>query len=434
MSGELSVIVVGIDHHQASLDLLEKVTVGEAELATVLISLREASNVEESVLVSTCLRTEVYAVATRFHDAVSEIQEILAEKSGLSLSEIDFHSTVRFDDDVPLHLFRVTAGLESAILGEGEVLGQVRRSFELARTQQTCGPVLSDLFRHALVAGKRARTETNISRGTTSFAHAAVQLAERHLRDLGESIVGQQVLIVGAGEMGAGVLRALYDRANDAWPADVIVANRSTKRAQALCENAPQGFRARTVELSELNSVLVRSRVVLVCVETQDYVVKESDLVGTTGGSSTPVLIVDLAMPRSVDPHVGTLDGITLLDMDNLTDLVSQALIGREEEALGAQVIVAQEVERLRNHNRQRGAAPVISALRSKLESLRLAEMERNRAKLSDLSESEYDQVDMITRATLAKLLHEPTLALKKTAGTAKGERLIEALRALFDL
>ena len=198
----MSVVVVGLQDSQAPLPLLEAASVADADLHKVLSALNHRRNIQEAVVLSTCLRTEVYAVVDRFHDAVAEIYDVLAEHSGLSVDELAQHATIRFDDDVTAHLFAVTSGLESVVTGETEVVGQVRRAFERAQEEGTCGPVLSALFRHALQTGKRVRTETGISTGTTSFAYAAVTVARGNDQS---GLRGARVVVVGAGEMGLGV-------------------------------------------------------------------------------------------------------------------------------------------------------------------------------------------------------------------------------------
>ena len=173
----MSVVVVGLQHKQAPLPLLEAVAVSDADLHKVLGALRHCRNLQETVVLSTCLRTEVYAVVDRFHDAVAEIYQVLSEHSGVAREELEACAAVRFDDDVTAHLFAVTSGLESTVLGESEVVGQVRRAYETAQGEGMSGPVLSALFQHALQTGKRVRTETGIARGTTSFSYAAVAVA-----------------------------------------------------------------------------------------------------------------------------------------------------------------------------------------------------------------------------------------------------------------
>ncbi len=425
----MSVVVIGLQHTQTPLPLLEAAAVSDADLHKMLSALNHRRNVQEAVLLSTCLRTEVYAVVDRFHDAVAEIYDVLSEHSGLSVEELSAHATVRFDDDVTAHLFSVTSGLESVVTGETEVVGQVRRAFERAQEEGTCGPVLSALFRHALQTGKRVRTETAISQGTTSFAYAAVTVAR------GENLAGlrgARVVVVGAGEMGLGVCRALTDIAPGDAPQRVVVVNRSAARARDLVRQTATGhaLEMRASPLERVAGELADADVVLTAVAAESHVLSAADFAGVTD----PLLVIDLGVPRNVEPEVAALDGVTLLDMDTLSASVARALGDRQEESVAARAIVAAEVDRYRSASRQRGAAPVIASLRSRLETLRVAELERHRAQLADLSEEEWDHVDAATRASLAKMLHEPTMLLKETAGTPRGERLVEALRILFDL
>jgi len=424
----VSVVVVGLQHNQAPLPLLEATAVAEDDLHKMLSVLNHRRNLQETVVLSTCLRTEVYAVVDRFHDAVAEIYDVLSDHSGVSVEELSAHAAIRFDDDVTSHLFSVTSGLESVVTGETEVVGQVRRAFERAQEEGTCGPVLSALFRHALQTGKRVRTETAIAQGTTSFAHAAVEVARG--RD-GTGLRDRRVVVVGAGDMGLGVCRALADSPPSTAPSRVVVANRSLPRAKDLVREAGGGaVELRAARLEDVADEIADADVVLSAVAAEAHVLEVDDFARRAGS----LLVVDLGVPRNVDPAVGALDGVTLLDMDALSASVARALDGRQEEAVEARSIVASEVERYRAASRQRGAAPVIAALRARVETLRVAELERHRAQLADLSEEEWEHVDAATRAAVAKLLHEPTVLLKDSAGTPRGERLVEALRILFDL
>ncbi len=423
----MSVVVVGLQHTQAPLPLLEALAVPEGDLHKILRALGHRRNVQEAVVLSTCLRTEVYAVVDRFHDAVAEIFEVLCDQSGLSTEELSVHASIRFDDDVTAHLFSVACGLESAVTGESEVVGQVRRAYERAQEEGTCGPVLSALFRHALQTGKRVRTETGIGKGTTSFAYAAVTVARgedrRGLRD-------KRVVVVGAGEMGLGVCRALSDITAEDAPRSVVVVNRSLARAQGLVRQAAGGpvIRAGADQPGEGRARGGGRRAGSRCGRVPRRASKRLCRV------ARPLLVIDLGVPRNVEPSVADLPGVTLHDMDTLSALVARALGDRAEESVAARAILNEEVERYRTASRQRGAAPIIASLRSRLETLRVAELERHRAQLADLSESEWEQVDTATRAAMAKMLHEPTVLLKETAGTPRGERLVEALRILFDL
>ena len=427
----MSVIVVGLEQKQAPLELLDRVSITEAETPKALGRLRDQPNLSEAVLLSTCLRTEVYAVVERFHDGVAEIQEFLAEVSGSSVDALSEFCTIRFDDDVTDHLFSVAAGLDSAVLGESEVLGQVRRAWERAQGEHSSGPVLGTLFRHAVETGKRVRSETAIARGITSLSHGAVALAADRRPG---GLAGTRVAVIGAGEMGEGVAQALDDRGVE----HLVMANRTAERVESLVAGLPASA-ADTVEtrdLDDLVTLLGEVDVAFTTVGTSHPIVTRADLkAALTRRTGRPdLLVVDLGMPRNVEPESASLDGLVLLDLDDLRAAVADALTGRQEEVEAATGIVMDEVERYRAASRARDAAPMVSALRSRVEEARLAELDRQRSKRSDLDDAQWEQVDAVTRAMVAKLLHQPTVVLKEAAGTPRGERLVESLRALFDL
>lgn len=427
----MSVIVVGLGQANAPLELLERVSVTESELTKALGRLRDQPNLSEAVLLSTCLRTEVYAVVERFHDGVEEIQEFLCELSGSSMEVLSDLCTVRFDDDVPLHLFAVAAGLDSAVLGESEVLGQVRRAWERAHDEQASGPVLGTLFRHAVEAGKRVRSETAIARGITSLSHGAVALAAaQRTGGLGDA----HVVVVGAGEMGAGVAQALPGHGVHR----LTVVNRTADRGEALAGQLPDDAAGMvdTGSLDELESLLADADVVFTSVGTTHPIVEVSVVEAALARRSGPgpLLVVDLGVPRNVAPAAADLEEVTLLDMDDLRTAVAEAVSGRQDEVEAAIAIVTAEADRYRSAWRARDAAPVISALRAQVELVRQSELDRLGVRHSGLSVEQRQQVDAATRAVLAKVLHQPTVALKDAAGTLRGERLSEALRILFDL
>jgi glutamyl-tRNA reductase len=427
----VSVVVVGLEQRQAPLDLLEQVAVGENALPKALGMLRDRANLSEAVVLSTCLRTEVYAVVERFHDGVAELQEFFAAIGGLPVDALAEHLVTRFDDDVAEHLFTVASGLDSAVLGESEVLGQVRRGWERAQRERASGPVLGSLFRHAVETGKRVRSETAITRGITSLSHGAVALAATHRSG---GLAGSRILVVGAGEMGEGVIRSIASHE----PSKLVVANRTAARAAELVAAlpAPLASRSRVTSMAKVPEALTTADVVFTSVATTHPIVEVPVLAAALAHRERddPLLVVDLGVPRNVEPAAADLAGITLLDMDALRAAVEGALSGRQGELAHAQEIVADQLERYRVAARARGAAPVVSSLRSRAEDIRRSELERHRSKLAELTEEQWSQVDAVTRSTVAKLLHEPTVAVKDAAGTPRGERLVEALRALFDL
>jgi len=427
----MSVIVVGLEQRQSPLELLERVAVNERDLPKALGRLRDQSNLSEAVILSTCLRTEVYAVVERFHDGVAELQEFLATISGGPVEALADHLTVRFDDDVTTHLFTVAAGLDSAVLGESEVLGQVRRAWERAHQEQVSGPVLGALFRHAVETGKRVRSETAIARGITSLSHGAVALATSRRPG---GLLGARVLVVGAGEMGEGVVQALGGHGADS----VVIANRTADRTETLVAALPEATaeQVRAEPLEGLGTLLAGSDVVFTSLGTTLPVIDRPMLAAAVAGrpAAAPLLVIDLGMPRNVEPSAADLEGLTLLDMDVLRAAVEDALSGRQDEVAGANQIVSDEVERYRVASRARDAAPIVSALRARAEEARQSALDRQRSRRSELSDAQWEQVDAVTRSMVAKLLHQPTVTLKDAAGTPRGERLVEALRTLFDL
>jgi len=426
----VSVVVVGLEHHSAPLDLLERVAVPDDGLGKTLGALRDRSNLSEVVVLSTCLRTELYAVVERFHDGVADLQEFLATRAGTTVDVIEQHQTVLFDDAVTVQLFEIAAGLRSSVLGETEVLGQVRRAAVRAEAERAAGPVLSGLFRRAVQAGRKVRSRTAIARGATSLSHVAVDLATARL---GGSLTGRRILVVGAGTMGEGIVDALGqgDRS-----AEIVVANRTVERARALAGRIGGdgvGMTGLVGALEGADAVLLStgSSLPVLDVELMTPVVKARE---SADGGRDPLVIVDVSVPRNVDPAVALMEGVELLDMDDLSELAERALDGRRGEVAGAQAIVQQEVERYRADERARGAAPIVSALRARIMELRDAELERHRSRLGELDESQWKEVESVVGDILAKVLHQPTVALKDAAGTPRGERLVEALRSLFDL
>jgi glutamyl-tRNA reductase len=427
----VSVIVVGLEHRRAPLELLERATVSDPDLPKALGRLADHPNVAEAVILSTCLRTEVYAVVDRFHDGVAELQDFLATTTGRTVAAIEEHQSIRFDDDVSVHLFDVAAGLESAVVGESEVLGQVRRAWQTAQREGAAGPILGALFRHAVEVGKRVRSETAISRGITSLSHAAVVLAATRRQG---GLDGARALVVGAGEMGQGVAGALARTGI----AELVVVNRTSERSAALVRSLADelGATVRACPLDRLGSELGSADVVFATVGTSHPLVDRAMLAAAVGArvDASPLVVVDLGVPRNVEPAAASLDGVQLADMDDLRSSVAEAVTGRRDEVEKARHIVEEEVERYRVAARARDIAPVVAALRAQVESARRDELERRRRKHPDLSDEQWQEVDSATRAVIAKLLHEPTVALKEAAGTPRGERLVEALRTLFDL
>jgi len=421
----VSVVVVGLSHRTVPLDLLERMTVGEARLPKALADLGGREHLSEVVVLSTCQRPEIYAVAEGFHGAIVDARNFLTQLSYAPPEEFTDHLYSYYGDAAAAHLFAVACGLDSAVLGESEILGQVRDAWERALLEGAAGSSLSVLFRHALEVGKRARSETGIARGTTSMSQAAVALAAERL---GGSLEGRRLLLFGAGDMSEGMAGAL---AASPGVAEVLVANRTWAKAALLARRVG----GRAVEHGALGAALEEVDVILTSTGSPSVILEASDLtpvLAARGGR--PLLIVDVAVPRDVDPEVGGLPGVTLLDMDDLRAFAEEGMSGRRREVARVRALVDDEVDRWVSATTGRAAAPLIGALRAKAEAVRQSEIERLRSRFQDLDPRQQEAIEALTRGILAKLLHEPTVRLKDAAGSPRGERLAEALRALFDL
>ena len=420
----MSFLSVGIDHEHVTLDLLERASVPEESWGKVLGALLANANIDEAVIVSTCLRTEVYASIDRFHGAVEEITATLSDATEVPLEELRDQLTINFDRGVVSHLFAVAAGLRSAVPGEHEVLGQLRRALERADEEHAVGPELAELFRRSLVAGRRVRTETAIARGTTSFAHATMVMAQDLL---GAELVGAKVVVIGAGQLATGVAKSARDA--DVRVGSIVVLNRSADRARELVTDLADD-RVSDGSLNDVAQHLKGARLVIAALDSPTPILGRQDLVSL----DNQVLIVDLAMPRVVALDIDDLSHVQRLDISDLRDVVARTLRDRHESIDAATAIVDMEVEKFHEDRRSRGAAAIVGDLRSRLEELRSGEIARRRAEFSSLSDEQMELVESVTRSVVAKIAHTPTIALKEAAGTDRGQRLSDATRNLFDL
>ncbi|MCB1040248.1 MAG: glutamyl-tRNA reductase [Acidimicrobiales bacterium] len=419
----MSVVVIGLNHRTMPLDLFERMTVDGARLPKALHDLSSREHVGEVVVLSTCNRTEVYALAERFHGAYADVRNFLSELAFVTPDEFADHLYVHYDTEAVRHLFSVASGLDSAVLGEAEILGQVRSAWEKAGEEASSGPVLNLLFRHALETGKRARTETEIARGTASVSHAAVEMAAERLGDL----TGKRVLIMGAGEMAEGMATAL----RGAGVADVLVANRTWRKARTLADRVG----GQAVRLSDLPAALLEVDLLLTSTGSLVPVVEHDDFAPVMAErAGRPLLIVDIAVPRDVDPAVAHLPGVTLLNIDDLRRFAQAGVERRSHELAAVESIIDEELSRFRSAASARGAAPLVSSLHRRAEEVRAAEIAKYTARLGELDERQREAVEALTKGLVAKLLHQPTVTLKESAGSATGERLADATRQLFDL
>jgi len=419
----VSLVVVGLNHRTAAVDLLERMTVHVVGLPKALHDLAAREHLAEVALLSTCNRTEVYARTTRFHDGVDDVRHFLADCSGVDPDALAEQLYTYHDDAAIAHLFGVASGLDSMIIGESEILGQVREAWMTAEREGTAGQLLSRTFRHAVEVGKRARTETGIGRHAVSVSSAAVRVAGERLG----SLAGRRVLLLGAGDVGEGMALAL----SGAGVGEIVVANRSRARGQQLA--ARVGGRA--VPLDDVFDALVSSDVLLASTGAPGTLIERGDMEEVMRRrDGRALLVVDIAVPRDVDPGVGQVFGVQLLDIDDLKAVGEESLQQRRAEVGNVRVIINDELDRFRVESVEREVAPLVASLRARAEELRQSEVDRLASRLAALDPDARALLEQLTRGVVNKLLHEPTVRLKDAAGSARGELYADALAGLFAL
>ena len=419
----MSVLVVGLSHKTAPVDLLERVAIPADHVPKALADLQAGTHVVESVVLSTCNRVEVYAHVTRFHGGVQEVSDLLSRLSGVPLEELSDHLYVHYEERAVQHLFTVASGLDSMVVGEDQILGQVRHAFRVAQDEGSVSRVLGELFRHSLRVGKRVRTDTSIGRAGASLVGIGMRIAEAVV---GPVCPDTKAVIVGAGVMGA--LAAQTLRRDGV--SDIVVANRGAKRALDLA--ATLGCRA--VGLDELEAVIADADLVISSTGAAGLVVEYDVVRRAVEGrlSDRPLLVLDLALPRDVDPRIRELPHVRLADLDALRAVLDTEETGADLDE--CRRIVADEVAVFLAWQRSMRVAPTVVALRNKADTLIAGELERLSARVPDLDERSRAEVENAVRRVVEKLLHAPTVRVKELAEAPGGDQYAEALRELFML
>ncbi len=414
---------LGISHKTAPLELRERLALTEGRAAGVLSDLRSSEQVSEAAAISTCNRTELYLVVSDPVEAENVALTALSRQAGIRPTELveslDSHRGI----EAARHLFRVAAGLESMIVGEAEIQGQVKRAYELALVEGATGAILNRLFRGALAAGKRVRTETGIGEGATSVPSAAVELATRTLGSLAD----RRVLLIGAGETAELTARALSTRGVDA----VFVANRRYDRAIGLA----QRFGGSAVRFEELPAQLERADIVVSSTNSPHHIVEREELeLVSAVRDGRLLLLIDLAVPRDFDPDCREVRGVIVRDVDDVQSIADRNASGREVESRRAEVIVAAELGRFEGWLGSLEVLPTVAALREQADEIVRRVLAENANRFSDLSDADRKRVEAMMRAVASRILHEPTLRIKRAAEEADAYGQVAALRELFGL
>jgi len=416
-------LALGVSHKTAPLDLRERLSLTEGRAAGALRELTDVAGIHEAAAISTCNRTELYLVVSDPVEAESTALGVLTRQADIRPTELLGHLYSLRSGEAVRHLFRVTAGLDSMILGEAEIQGQVKRAYELALVEGGTGPILNRLFRGALAAGGRARDETGISEKNVSIPSVAVELARRALGDLAE----KRVLVIGAGETAELLARALVSRG----VATVFVANRHYDRAIGLA----QRFDGNAVRFEELPEQLEQADIVVSATNSPHHIVERDDLeqvMATRGGR--PLLLVDIAVPRDIEPACREIAGVSLHDIDDVQQIVARNAGGREAEARRAERLIDVEQDRFERWLASLEVVPTISALRERADEVVRRVLAENEGRWEDLSEADRERLNVMAKAIASRLLHEPTLRMKRSAGSDEAYLYVSALRELFGL
>jgi glutamyl-tRNA reductase len=416
-------LALGANHKTAPLPLRERLALPSGRAARVLAELTEHEAIHEAVAVFTCNRTELYLVTGDAVEAETLALGILSRQAGLRPTELLGSLYSLRGGDAVEHLFAVTGGLDSMIVGEAEIQGQVKRAYEMALVEGVSGPISNRLFRDALAAGKRVRTETAVSRAGVSVSTVAVHLAAGFLGTL----AGRRVLVIGAGENAELTARALRDRGVET----LFVANRRYDRALGLA----QRFGGRAIAFDDLPGELERADIVVSSTGAPHQILGREELQFVAASRmGRPLVLIDLAVPRDIEPGVRDCPGIALYDMDDLQREVSRNLGAREAEADEALVIVREEMARFTDWLGSLDVVPTISALRRRGDEVVEQVLRENESRWESLSEADHARLEVMARAVVSRLLHEPTLRLKGAAAEHGSYRYVHVLHELFGL
>jgi glutamyl-tRNA reductase len=427
----MSVLVVGLSHKSAPVATLERVALAGDSLAKLLGDVSHASDVAGSFVVSTCNRVEVYAEVAKFHGSVSAISEMLARHAGVPLAELTPHLYVHYEDRAVQHLLSVACGLDSMVIGESQILGQVRQALRVAGEQGTLGRSLSDLGAVALRAGKRAHAETGIDRAGASLVSVGLAAGARRLGagQAGACLAGLSVLVVGAGSMSSLAVAT----AARLGAGRIVVANRSASRAQRLAASVSATVQASAADLSRLPAEIAAADLVVSCTGAPGHLIGADVVAAATAErASRPLVLVDLALPRDVDPAAARLPGVAVIDLESVGDGPDGG--AHEEDVAAVRRIVAEELAARVSADRAARVAPTVVALRVKAGEVVDAELARLTGRVGDLDERVRREIAHSMRRIVDKLLHAPTVRVKELAGSPGGDSYEAVLRVLFDL
>lgn len=438
----MSLLVVGLSHRSAPVSVLERAALEASLRGKLLHETVSTEPAAEAAVLSTCNRIELYADVDKFHAGVAELSTLLARYCEVPLDELTPYLYVHYEDRAVHHLFSVASGLDSMVVGEGQILGQIKDALAVAQEEHTAGRLLNDLFQQALRVGKRVHTETGIDRAGQSLVTFGLETLARLVTPrqdggVADWIAGKRVLVVGAGSMSSLAATTLAR----AGATELVIANRTVARAQRLATalGEEHGLVARTVGVEEIGDELPYADVVVSCTGATGLVLTAEDIAGALaareareGGRPGVVGLLDLAMPRDIDGAAHRLDGVRLVDIESLAETTADAPVAADVDA--ARGIVTEEVAAFGAAQRAAVITPTVVALRAMASEVVAGEMARLEGRLRGLDDKQRAEITQTVRRVVDKLLHAPTVRVKQLAGEPGGAGYADALRELFDL
>ncbi|MBS3887343.1 MAG: glutamyl-tRNA reductase [Dethiobacter sp.] len=417
------IMIMGINHKTAPVELREKLSFTESQLTRSLAFCKASCEISEAIILTTCNRTEIYVVGAGEELLRLRIMQLLAEIKEIDTVALRPNLYLHTREKAVEHLFTVTAGLDSMILGETQILGQVKDAYAKGKEAETVGAVFHALFRQAVTAAKRVQTETGINQNAASVSYAAVELAKKIFGRLDN----RTVLVLGAGKMSELTLRHLYDQGVK----EVIVVNRTKERADKLAHS----FGGVAEYYENRRECLIKADIVISSTGAPHFILEREEMAAVMRARrGKPIFLIDIAVPRDIDPKVNELDNVYLYDIDDLQAVVAANLKDRQHEAVKARLIVKEEIAHFQTWLKTQEVTPLIAALRHKAETIRQSELDVSLKKLANLSDKERKHVENLTRAIVNRILREPVLRIKEFALEDRSEVFVTSLCQLFDL
>ncbi len=420
----MNIVVVGLSHKTATVEIREKLSIPEVKIEESIHHLLAYPHIEEVAILSTCNRMEIYAVVSSTEPGITEISQFLAETSHLPLSRLRRHLFMLLHQDAIRHLMRVSAGLESLVLGEGQILAQIKTTHKLANKYKGVGRLLDRLFKQAISAGKRVRTETNIGTGAVSISSAAVELVDTKI----DNLASQKIAIIGAGKMSCLLVKHLASKG----VTEMKVVNRSASRAKELAKKFPQ-VNLMIHSLEEMMTVVADSHLVFTSTGATQPILHKANL--STIECLENLMLVDISVPRNVASDVCELDFIQSYNVDDLKAVVAQNHATRREMAREAEALLEEEIEAFELWWQSLETVPTISCLRTKIEGIREQELEKALSRLgSEFAEKHQEVIEALTRGIVNKILHDPMVQLRSQQDIEARRKALQTLQTLFNL